>query len=198
MVGDLRSHRRRNPQPPLRSTGNRNHPDLSCPGHGVAHARSPPSGDSEARGLTAGALPSVRVGRQRSSGRYGRAASSTLANKAWSSAAPSRRTVAPRRVRRIGQDSVVTVPTSRADRRRQRRAAVETLFGQNADAALDILELTEFAWHDCYGEVTPPDSVIDDILACARGQLVDLARACRLAVEDYRDLRIWADDLRAK
>jgi hypothetical protein len=92
----------------------------------------------------------------------------------------------------------VSVPTSRADRRRPRRPTVETLFGDNADAALDILELTEFAWHDCYREVTPPDSVIDDIIVCSRGRLVDLARAARLAVEDYRDLRLWADDLRAK
>jgi hypothetical protein len=92
----------------------------------------------------------------------------------------------------------VTVPTSRADRRRQRQPTVETLFGENAEAALDILELIEFAWHDCYGEVTPPDSVIDDIFVCSRGRLADLARAARLGVEDYRDLRLWADDLRAR
>jgi hypothetical protein len=65
-------------------------------------------------------------------------------------------------------------------------------------SGLDIFELTEFAWHDCYGEVTPPDSVIDDIYVCSQGRLPDLARAARLAVEDHRDLRIWADKLRGQ
>ena len=92
----------------------------------------------------------------------------------------------------------MTVPTSRADRRRQRRPKVEELLGDDADAALDILELTELAWHDCYGEVTPPDAVVDDIFVCSQGRLADLARAARLAVEDYRDLRIQADHLRAR
>jgi hypothetical protein len=75
---------------------------------------------------------------------------------------------------------------------------IEAALGaENADAALDILELAEFAWHDCYGEVTPPDDVIDDILVCARGHLSDLARATRQAVEDHRDLRLHADAVRA-
>jgi len=92
----------------------------------------------------------------------------------------------------------VTVPTSRAGRRQQRRARAEELLGKNADAALDILELTEFAWHDCYGDATPPDAVIDDIYVCSQGRLPDLARAARLAVEDYRDLRVQADHLRGQ
>jgi hypothetical protein len=54
----------------------------------------------------------------------------------------------------------VTVRTSRADRRRARTTDVTALFGENAAAALDLLELTELAWHDCYGEVTPPDGVV--------------------------------------
>ena len=29
--------------------------------------------------------------------------------------------------------------------------------------ALDRLELVEFAWHDCYDEITPPKQIIDDI-----------------------------------
>jgi hypothetical protein len=53
---------------------------------------------------------------------------------------------------------------SRASRREQRRSKVVAAFGSKADAALDVLELTEFAWHDCYGEVSPPESVVDDIL----------------------------------
>jgi len=90
----------------------------------------------------------------------------------------------------------MTVP-SRASRREQRRPQVEAAFGGVAGAALDLLELTEFAWHDCYGEVTPHDEIIDDILLCADGTLAGLIRAARLAVEDYRDLRVTADALRA-
>jgi hypothetical protein len=72
------------------------------------------------------------------------------------------------------------------------------MFGKHkADAALDLLELTELAWHDCYGEITPPEKVIDDILVCSRGDLGELAQAARLAVEDYRDLALRADDVRA-
>ncbi len=81
---------------------------------------------------------------------------------------------------------------SRASRREQRRASVEAAFGSNADAALDVLELTEFAWHDCYGEVSPPDEVVEDILTVSQGRLDGLAHAARLAVEDFRDLRLQA------
>lgn len=69
-------------------------------------------------------------------------------------------------------------------------------FGSDAEAVLDVLELTEFAWHDCYGEVSPPDSVIDDVFVVARGSVTGFVRAARLAVEDFRDLRLAADSLR--
>jgi len=59
-----------------------------------------------------------------------------------------------------------------------------------------LFELTEFAWHDCYGEITPPEQVIDDILVVSQGDLGKLARAARLAVTDRRDLRLSADALR--
>jgi hypothetical protein len=62
-----------------------------------------------------------------------------------------------------------------------------------AEAALDVLELTELAWHDCYGEVTPPEDVVDDVLACSRGELAGFARP---AVTDRRDLRLAADAVR--
>ena len=92
----------------------------------------------------------------------------------------------------------MTVPSSRADRRRQRRQRAEDHFGKDAEAALDVFELTEFAWHDCYGEVTPPAAVIDDMFVCSQGRLAELVRAALLAVQDYRDLRVQADRLRAK
>ena len=51
-------------------------------------------------------------------------------------------------------------------------------------AGLDLPELTEYAWHDCYQEITPPDEVILNILICSRGDLatmagdVDVEREC--------------------
>jgi hypothetical protein len=74
-------------------------------------------------------------------------------------------------------------------------AAADDL-GPDAEAGLDVLELTEFAWHDCFGEVTPPYAVIDDVFTVARGSLAEFVRAARLAVEDYRDLRLTADSFR--
>ena len=71
------------------------------------------------------------------------------------------------------------------------------MFGeQQADAALDLLELLEFAWHDCYSEITPPDEVIDDVLVLSRGDLSRLISSGRLAVSDWRDTRVAADQLR--
>jgi hypothetical protein len=88
------------------------------------------------------------------------------------------------------------VVVGRASRRAARESEVTRSFGPQAAAALDLLELTEFAWHDCYGEVTPRDSVIEDILVVAGGDLRSLIQAARLAVEDPRDLRVNADRIR--
>ena len=62
-----------------------------------------------------------------------------------------------------------------------------------ADAALDLLELVELAWHDCYREITPPEEVIDEILLLSRGELSRLISAAHLAVNDWRDTRVPAD-----
>ena len=87
---------------------------------------------------------------------------------------------------------------SRADRRERRRTRVVGAFGAaKADVVLDLLELTELAWHDCYGEVTPPDDIVDDLLLVARGDLGVLVEAARLAVTDWRDLKVWAGHERA-
>jgi hypothetical protein len=56
--------------------------------------------------------------------------------------------------------------------------------------------LTELAWHDCYGDVTPPADVLDDMLVCSEGDLGKLIVAARLAVMDWRDLRVSADAIR--
>lgn len=85
----------------------------------------------------------------------------------------------------------------RAARRAERLPRVAAIFGPElAPAVLDLLELTELAWHDCYAELTPSDEIIDEILFCSRGDLRLLIQAARLAVEDRRDLKVWAEKLR--
>ena len=87
---------------------------------------------------------------------------------------------------------------SREERRRERQPRVEEVFGAaTAPRALDLLELTELAWHDCYGDVTPPDDIVDDLLTCSEGDLGKLIAAARLAVTDWRDLKLTAQAIRA-
>jgi hypothetical protein len=89
------------------------------------------------------------------------------------------------------------VAVTRADRRKARQARVELLFGPRvAPSALDLLEIVELAWHDCYREITPPEDLIDDLLLLSRGQLDRLVSACRLAVTDWRDVKVAADLIR--
>lgn len=79
----------------------------------------------------------------------------------------------------------------------ERRPRVVAVFGEGAaDTVIGVLTLTELAWHDCYAEVSPPESIIDDILLCSGGDLATLIRAAKLAVEDSRDLMLWAADMR--
>jgi hypothetical protein len=87
---------------------------------------------------------------------------------------------------------------SRAERRADRENRVVAVFGEDrASTALDLLELVELAWHDCYGEITPPDKFIEDMLVVSEGSVDGLIRAARLAVTDWRDLRVAADERRA-
>jgi hypothetical protein len=86
---------------------------------------------------------------------------------------------------------------SRAERRAERRTRVIAIFGDlAADSVLDLFELTELAWHDCYGEITPSEGIVDDILLCSGGDLAKLIRITRLAVADWRDLKMAADQIR--
>ncbi len=88
---------------------------------------------------------------------------------------------------------------SRAERRRDRLDRVSAVFGTGrTEPALDLLELLEFAWHDCYGEISPDDSVIDDILLVSDGTMEGLIRSVHLAVTDWRDLKMAADDRRSR
>jgi hypothetical protein len=91
------------------------------------------------------------------------------------------------------------VAIGRAERMAERRPRIVAIFGEAAaDTVIGVLTLTELAWHDCYGEVTPSESVIDDILLCSGGDLATLIRASKLAVEDSRDLMVWAGELRSQ
>jgi hypothetical protein len=89
-----------------------------------------------------------------------------------------------------------TVAISRAERRAEREARACDVFGSDASAALELFELTELAWHDCYGEVTPPEAVIDNMFISSGGSVATLAKAARVAVADYRDLWVWAEQVR--
>lgn len=75
--------------------------------------------------------------------------------------------------------------------------SVVAAFGDDqAPIALDLLELTELAWHDCYGEVTPPEDVVADMLLLSEGRTERLVQVARLAVTDWRDLKVAAEAFR--
>lgn len=83
-----------------------------------------------------------------------------------------------------------------SERRAERRTKVAVLFADRTDRALDLIELMEMAWHDAYGEVAPPEQVVDDVLLLSEGNLRFLIRWARLAVTDWRDVRVEADKIR--
>jgi len=86
---------------------------------------------------------------------------------------------------------------SRAERREERTPRAVAVFGEErAPFALDLLELTELAWHDCYGEITPPEDVIEDMLLLSEGSIERLIEMARLGVIDWRDLKVAAEEFR--
>ena len=85
-----------------------------------------------------------------------------------------------------------------AERRKGREAQVQAIFGAESPAALDLLELTELGWHDIYDEISPSEEVVDDMLVVSGGTLDGLIRAARLALTDWRDLRVSADEIRGR
>ena len=81
-------------------------------------------------------------------------------------------------------------------RRAERRPLVAAAFPTDqVDAALDLLHLVDMAWHDCYGprELEIPERILDDVLLLAGGDLARLIRIARMAVIDFRDVRVAAD-----
>ncbi|MFB6398124.1 hypothetical protein [Polymorphospora lycopeni] len=88
-----------------------------------------------------------------------------------------------------------------AQRRGERLPRIAASFRQpEVEAALDLLELADLAWHDCYGpqELCLPPDVLDDVLVLADGDLAALARMARAAVRDHRDVRVAAGEHRAR
>jgi hypothetical protein len=86
-------------------------------------------------------------------------------------------------------------------RRQARTPRIKEQFSPaNVDAALDLLHLADMAWHDSYGprELEMPAQVFEDVLLLADGNLARLIRISRAAVLDFRDVRMAADDERAK
>jgi hypothetical protein len=96
----------------------------------------------------------------------------------------------------MGEETGLEVAVGMAERRSGRRTKVAVLFADRTDRALDLIELMEMAWHDAYGEVTPPEGVVDDVLLLSEGNLRSLIRWARLAVTDWRDVRVEADKIR--
>ena len=90
--------------------------------------------------------------------------------------------------------SVIAI--SRRERRDADRGRAALEFGADGAAALDLLDLLELAWHDTHGDTTPPAHVVEDVWTVAGGDLGKLASASRLAVVDWRDLRLAADVVR--
>ena len=96
---------------------------------------------------------------------------------------------------RLRDDGAVAV--TRAERQAMRAPAVQAMFGrEDARVVLELLEVLEIAWHDAYGDIGPPDRVVTDVLVCSRGELRTLIHAVWSAVTDWRDVRLWADDVR--
>jgi hypothetical protein len=87
---------------------------------------------------------------------------------------------------------------SRADRRAARAPRVRAVFADRTDAALDLFELVELAWHDCYAEITPSEEIIDDVLFLSEGDLAKLVTYARLAVTDWRDVKMNVTALRER
>jgi hypothetical protein len=91
------------------------------------------------------------------------------------------------------------VAVGRAARFEERKPRVIAVFGEDGETLriVDrVLELMEMAWHDCYGQVTPSENVVDDVLLCSGGTLDGLITAAHLAVVDSRDLSMWASVIR--
>jgi hypothetical protein len=60
-----------------------------------------------------------------------------------------------------------------------------------------LLEIVELAWHDCYGDISPSEQQVDDMLLLSGASLEGLVAAAHLALTDWRDLAMAAAAHRA-
>lgn len=91
----------------------------------------------------------------------------------------------------------IAVAVSRADRRRDRKPRVQAVFAdRHVGPVLDLLELLELAWHDCYHDISSPEDIIDDVLLLGNGSMDKLVSAAKLAITDWRDLKVAAATFR--
>lgn len=81
----------------------------------------------------------------------------------------------------------------RQGRRLEQLPRIRQEFPNNVGAVVQILDLLDLAWHDCYGDVSPPDTVVQDIFTTSGGDLIRLIDAAHCAVQDWRDLRTRAE-----
>lgn len=90
-----------------------------------------------------------------------------------------------------------SMAVGRQQRMSDRRDRIAAVFGESQrPVVVDVLTLLELAWHDCYGGITPPENIIDDLLLLSEGDIGQLVSACRLATQDWRDVVVAADQLR--
>jgi hypothetical protein len=71
-----------------------------------------------------------------------------------------------------------------------RRAALErkveeAMGNPQARAAMDLLEIAEFAWHDRFDEVGLPKKTVQEILEGSDGKLGDMISFIRAKLEDH-------------
>lgn len=87
---------------------------------------------------------------------------------------------------------------SRAERRRDREPRVRALFSEeHVGPVLDLFEILEYAWHDAHGDITPAEDIVDDVLLLSEGSIDRLIQVVRLAVADWRDVKVQAAQRRA-
>jgi hypothetical protein len=86
----------------------------------------------------------------------------------------------------------------RQERRALREPRATEVFGPQSPAVLDILEITDWAWYAVYGQDSLSERVVTAIFDCADGDLALFALAAKVALTDYRDVLVWADQVRAR
>jgi len=78
------------------------------------------------------------------------------------------------------------VKKDQSARRASLESEVEEAMGKpQACAALDLLEIAEFAWHDRFGEVGLPHKAVREILEGSHQEIGDMITLIRTKLDDY-------------